>query len=79
MGTPKSPDAQPGPDLVLSITPEPTADERDAVVAALTILFLEPSAPVAGPATREMPSRWARAGREAALRSRLTRCDWRVR
>jgi hypothetical protein len=78
MDAPISPDASPEPDLVFSIAPDPTADERDAVLAALTILLESPALAVS-PAGPDAPSRWARAGREAALRSRQLRHDWRGR
>ncbi len=59
-------------DLRLTIHPEPTEDERAAVVAALCVLLLgagvAASAPGGGPLVR--PSRWARAARMAALRGR---------
>jgi hypothetical protein len=50
----------------ITITPEPTDDERDAVVAALSVLLLalEPA-----PAPAPTPiSRWARTGRIEAMR-----------
>ena len=52
--------------LRITITPEPTEDERDAVVAALTVLLLadEPAPEVRSPP----PSRWTRTGRIEALR-----------
>lgn len=54
------------PALKIEISPEPTADERDAVVAALTVLLLtEDPAPRVHPAPT---SRWARAGRVEAMR-----------
>lgn len=54
------------PDLIITVVPEPTADERDAVVAALTVLRFIQSVPEK-PQSR--PSRWSMAGRVAAHRS----------
>jgi len=57
-------DEEPG--LKVMISPEPTADERDAVVAALTVLLLadEPTLNIEPPPTL----RWARTGRIEAMR-----------
>jgi hypothetical protein len=63
-------------DLVLQIAPEPTAAERDALVAALAILIAEPVAAIAATQTHPTPSRWARAGREAAVAARRVRRRW---
>jgi hypothetical protein len=56
-----------------TISPEPTDDERDAVVAALTVLLLaEESAQV----TRPTPlARWTRTGRLEAMRDLDRRAD----
>ena len=51
---------------VLTIRPEPTADERDAVVAALTVLALR--RPLAAPEPVSGQTRWQRAARREALR-----------
>lgn len=51
----------------LSITPEPTPDERDAIVAALTALSFQRGAATTGEA---QVSRWAMAGRLQAMRQR---------
>jgi hypothetical protein len=61
---------EPAPDFVLQITPEPTDDERDALVAALLILIAEPVAAFPAGQPRTTPSRWARAGRESAFNAR---------
>jgi hypothetical protein len=63
-------DPQPdgGPDLIVEVTPTPTADERDALLAAFAVLVTE-AARIAAPAD-DRPSRWARTGREEALRAR---------
>ena len=52
------------PTLKITISPEPTADERDAVVAALSVLLLakEPT-----PEVRPPTSNWAQAGRIEAM------------
>ncbi|MBA2753640.1 MAG: hypothetical protein H0U40_04155 [Chloroflexia bacterium] len=48
----------------IEITPEPTPDEQDAIVAALVVLGLSP---VVVPAAKSaVPSRWSMAGRRAA-------------
>jgi hypothetical protein len=53
------------PELKITISPEPTVDERDAVIAALSVVLLaQEPAPEVRPATI---SRWARAGRVAAM------------
>lgn len=58
------------PDLRIEITPQPTVDERDALVAALTTV-LAMSTPVASlDGDQTPPSRWANAGRDAALAAR---------
>jgi hypothetical protein len=64
------------PDLGIRIAPEPTADERDALVAALTILLTEPVAASAAVEPQPVPSRWARAGRAAAHEARRPRRGW---
>lgn len=51
----------------LTIQPEPSADERDAVVAAVLALAAQ-AAPRVAPV--EAPSRWARAGRWEAIQRR---------
>jgi hypothetical protein len=61
------------PTLKITISPEPTVDERDAVVAALAVLLLadEPA-----PEVQTAPmSRWARAGRVEAMGSIERRPD----
>lgn len=50
----------------ITIQPEPSADERDAVVAVLALAAQ--AAPRVAPA--EAPSRWARAGRWEAIQRR---------
>jgi hypothetical protein len=52
----------------ITIQPEPSADERDAVVAAVLALAVAQAAPQAAPV--ETPSRWAQAGRWEAIRRR---------
>lgn len=52
----------------LTIQPEPSADERDAVVAAVLALAVAQAAPRAAPVAT--PSRWAQAGRWEAIRRR---------
>ena len=51
--------------LSISIVPEPTDDEAEAVAAVLAILRRVPSEAATAPKIR---SRWAQAGRRAALR-----------
>ncbi len=63
--------------LKITISPEPTADERDAVVAALTVLLL-----AGGPepvVSAVLTSRWTRVGRVEAMRGidRLPDRGWR--
>ncbi|HEY7031112.1 MAG TPA: hypothetical protein VH482_07295 [Thermomicrobiales bacterium] len=65
-------------DLILQITPEPTDDERDALLAALTILLTEPVAAISAVRAQVTPSRWARAGREAAIEAHRFRRGWRL-
>jgi hypothetical protein len=71
------------PELRVEITPSPTDDERDALVAALAVAVAVRStqtvaneqSPVELP-----PARWARAGREAAFAARdlrTRRSRWR--
>ncbi len=54
--------------LNIEIKPEPSPDERDAIVAA--ILALAGSRPVVPASRQDMPSRWALAGRLEAIRQR---------
>lgn len=60
----------PEPWLRMTITPEPTGDEGEAIVAAIATYLTvqqraQPSAPV-----REPSSRWLIAGRREAVRGR---------
>jgi hypothetical protein len=55
-------------DLIVEVRPTPTADELDALLAAFAVYLTEFDR-VAAPADVR-PSRWARAGREAAMRAR---------
>lgn len=71
-----SPAAAPS-DVMLQIVPEPTDDERDALVAALAILIADPVAAVTAIQARPSPSRWALAGRDAAFEARRVRRGWR--
>jgi hypothetical protein len=64
-----SPDS-PNPDFSVQISPEPTDDERDALIAALTILLTEPAAVLATVQPTPPISQWARAGRQAAFDAR---------
>jgi hypothetical protein len=64
-------------DFVLQVTPEPTDDERDALIAALTILLTEPIAAIAAVQPETTISRWARAGRQAAFDARRVHRGWR--
>jgi hypothetical protein len=64
------------PDVVIAIVPEPTGDERDALLAALAILIAEPVAAISATQTQPLPSRWAHAGREAAFEARRIRRGW---
>lgn len=54
--------------LNIEIQPEPSADERDAIVAAL--LALAGAQPRVPAPRQDMPSRWALAGRLEAIRQR---------
>jgi hypothetical protein len=54
--------------LNIEIQPEPSADERDAILAA--ILALAGAQPLVPASRPEMPSRWALAGRLEAIRRR---------
>ncbi|GIW03810.1 MAG: hypothetical protein KatS3mg059_0430 [Thermomicrobiales bacterium] len=54
--------------LNIEIKPEPSPDERDAIVAA--ILALAGARPVVPASRQDMPSRWALAGRLEAIRQR---------
>ena len=54
--------------LTIEIQPEPSADERDAIVAAL--LALAGAQPRVPAPRQDMPSRWALAGRLEAIRQR---------
>jgi len=56
------------PVVRLTIAPEPSADERDAVVAALMAVLTVSGASVAAAEEPIRVSRWARAGRLAAVR-----------
>ncbi len=67
------------PDFVVQISPEPTDDERDALVAALTILFTEPVAALASVRPATTISRWAWAGRQAGFDARRVHQGWRDR
>lgn len=55
------------PALRLTFTPQPTADERDAIIAALAVALLDASADV--PDAPNPPiSRWHREGRRTSMR-----------
>ena len=54
--------------LRLTIQPEPTDDERDAVVAALMALLAERSAVPASVAGQPVTSRWKQIGRLESVR-----------
>ncbi|MGI8644494.1 MAG: hypothetical protein ACR2LS_10310 [Thermomicrobiales bacterium] len=56
---------RPTSDLIITVQPEPMADERDAIVAALAVLRVTQSAPEK---RKSSPSRWSMAGRLAAHR-----------
>ena len=62
------------PTFRIEISPEPTADERDALVAVLSVVVSTPVVVPDDQSDRLPPSteqsRWARAGREAAFASR---------
>ncbi len=64
------------PEFVLEIRPEPTDEERDAILAALAILLTEPVAAIASGHDPNAPTRWARAGRMAAMNARQLRRGW---
>lgn len=55
------------PALRIDITPAPTADERDAIVAALAVLTMARTA--AGEVAVAAPSTWALTARREATRS----------
>jgi hypothetical protein len=68
--------ADPGPLLRLTITPAPTPEERDAIVAAIAVLAAgAPASPERDDAGR---SRWVEAGRRAASAGRVkgSRLGW---
>jgi hypothetical protein len=69
-------DAERDPELILQITPEPTDVERGALLAALAIMLTEPVAAIADGQDQVSPSRWARAGRAAALKTRQFQRGW---
>jgi len=69
----------PNPDVVVQITPEPTDAERDAILAALTILFTEPVVPVNGAQPETTIPRWAQVGRRSAFDARRVHRGWRDR
>lgn len=62
--------------LSITIQPEPAADERDAVVAAVLALATAQAAP-REPRIEE-PSRWAQAGRWEAIRRTDVASGWGI-
>jgi len=59
-----------GPDLRIEISPMPTEDERDALVAALATVLTAATLVAPDVTDQTPPSRWAHAGRDAALAAR---------
>jgi len=67
------PQSDAAPMLRIEISPEPTEDERDALVAALAVMVSAPLVATANPSVASPPTTlgsWARAGREAAFAAR---------
>ncbi len=62
------PDDEPAASLILAITPEPTPDERDAIIAALVALRSR-RVVLAAPEGTVMPMRWQRTARREAVRA----------
>jgi hypothetical protein len=58
------------PELRVEISPRPTEDERDALVAALAVVLSAHSVEFDQTSVEVPASRWAEAGREAAFAAR---------